>query len=182
MRENTLNKSDINARAAGWYDDEARRARESGKCIFCHPKDKYVVARESDWYLTTNKFPRSQANLLVIPDRHIEHVHDLTPEDAIARLKLEQLGQNLLSESYGITDVWFLLRDGLGGEAAGKTVAHLHSHIVLYYHGILLWESDRAYPDRVHRTPEEAGWPILPAVEVAQTLRDTLVRRREVLK
>lgn len=168
----------INARAAGWYDDVARRERESGKCIFCHPKDKYVVTIENGWYLTTNKFPRSQANLLIIPERHIEHVSDLTPKDAITRQKLEQLGQSLLKECYGITDVWFLLRDGDGQEAAGKTVAHLHSHLMHYYHGILLWESDRAYSDRVHRTPEEVGWPILPAVEVAQTLREALARRQ----
>jgi diadenosine tetraphosphate (Ap4A) HIT family hydrolase len=167
-----------NARAAGWYDDEARRARESGRCIFCHPSDKYVITREDGWYLTTNKFPRSQANLLVIPERHIEHVTDLTPDDAVSRQKLEQLGQNLLEDCYGITDIWFLLRDGKGPEAAGKTVAHLHSHVVQYFNGILLWESDRVYPDRVHRTPEEAGWPILPAAEVALTLREALERRK----
>lgn len=169
-----------NARAAGWYDDAARRARESGQCIFCNPKEKYVVTHDHGWYLTTNIFPRSKANLLVIPERHIEHVNDLTPEDAVAKQRLEQLGQNLLEEAYGITDIWFLLRDGKGGEAAGKTVAHLHSHIMGYYHGVLLWESDRAYPERVHRTPEEAGMPILPAVEVAHTLREALETRKEL--
>lgn len=167
-----------NARAAGWYDNEARKARESGRCIFCEPSDKYIITRENGWYLTTNLYPRSQANLLVIPQRHIEHVAQLTPEDAVARQNLEQLGQALLEECFGITDVWFLLRDGKEGESAGKTVAHLHSHVMQYYHGILLWESDRAYPERVHRTLEEAGWSILPAVEVAQTLREALVRRQ----
>lgn len=178
MIEHRSSQSDMNARAAGWYDDIARRERESGRCIFCHPKDKYVITRECGWYLTANKFPRSQANLLVIPQRHIEHVSQLTPEDALPRQKLEQLGQDLLRECYGITDIWFLLRDGQGGEAAGKTVAHLHSHIMCYYHGVLLWESDRAYPERVHRTPEEVGWPIIPAEEVAHTLREALARRK----
>lgn len=166
------------ARAAGWYDDIARRERESGKCIFCHPKDKYVITKENGWYLTTNKFPRSQANLLVIPERHLEHVYQLTPEDAVARQNLEQLGQKLLQDCFGITDVWFVLRDGVKEEAAGKSVAHLHSHIIHYYHGLLLWESDRADPDRIHRTPEEAGMPIIPAIEVAQTMREALAKRK----
>src|SRR5581483_7616548 len=102
-------------------------------CIFCFPSDKYVVTRQDNWYLTVNKFPRSQANLLVIPERHIEHVDELKEEDALPRQKLEQTGKELLEECYGITDVWFLLRDGKGGESAGKTVAHLHSHIMHYY-------------------------------------------------
>ncbi len=167
-----------NARAAGWYDDEARRSRESGRCFLCYPSDKYVIAREDQWYLTANKFPRSKANLMIVPQRHIEHLHQLTPEDALARQNLEQLGQSLLKESFGITDVWFLLRDGESEIAAGKTVPHLHEHILTYYHGILKWESDRDNLDRPFRSPEEAGFSIIPAVDVAQTLRQAITRRK----
>jgi diadenosine tetraphosphate (Ap4A) HIT family hydrolase len=164
------------ARAEGWYDDKAKQARESHRCIFCNLKEEFVIAHYHGWTMTTNFFPRSKANLLVLPDAHKESITELNEQDAIARLRLEQLGYSLVQESFGIKAVHFTLREG-GGD---KTVDHLHSHVMHYYHGIMKWYNEQNMPERVFRTPEEIGQPLLQRVVVARTLQEALAKRLEV--
>ncbi len=164
------------ARAEGWYDDKAKQAREADRCIFCNLKEEFVIAHYHGWTMTTNFYPRSRANLLVLPDDHKESITEFDDNDAIARLRLEQLGYSLVQESFGLKAVHFNLREG-GGD---KTVDHIHSHIMHYYHGIMKWYNEQNMPERVFRTPEEVGQPLLPRIEVAKTLQEALAKRLEV--
>lgn len=160
------------ARAEGWYGNIAKQAESSG-CVFCKLKDEYVITRdgegENQWVLTVNLYPRSLANLLVIPSRHIEKVREITSSDATSRLKLQQLGISLLEQCFGINNVYLLTREG-----SDKTVRHLHDHVMQYFDGILMWYDEQGKPGKVLRTPEEAGYPLLSPVHVAQTLREKL--------
>ncbi len=164
------------ARAEGWYGDKAKQASESGRCVFCNLKEEFVIAHYHGWTMTTNFYPRSQANLLVLPDRHLVSMTEFTEQDAIARQRLEQLGYSLVRESFGIESVHFILREGSGD----KTVEHVHGHIMDYYHGIMKWYNEATMPDRAFRTPEEIGRPLLPREVVARTLQETLDRRMRV--
>lgn len=175
--EQAASGDDLEARAAGWYGDMAANVVAQG-CPFCDLREKYMITvdgeGESRWILTTNIFPRSRASLMTLPLRHIEHVSQLTEEDALRRQRLEQLGFSLLQDAYGVENVHFILREG---SQSGKSVPHLHSHVMTYYHGVLKWWDEAHNPKRRFRTPAQANEPLIPAIEVAQTLREALARR-----
>jgi diadenosine tetraphosphate (Ap4A) HIT family hydrolase len=168
---NKIESDPLESRAAGWYQTHAKEVEASGRCPFCHLKSGYVITEKDDWILTTNIHPRSKGSLLVLPKRHIEHVTDLTDGDAVSRQNLEVLGSRLLTNVYGLRNFNFILRQG---PESGKSVKHLHSHVMTYYHGVLKWWDEKDNPERVFKTPQEAGFPLIPAVEVASSLREAL--------
>ncbi len=166
----------LKARTEGLYDGIAKKARESGQCVFCNLKEEFVIAHYHGWTAFTNFHPRSRANLLFAPDRHLTSMTKFTNKDAIARQRLEQLMYSLLGECFGLTAVHFLLREG----SEDKTVDHTHSHAMHYYHGIMKWYNEAEMKDRVFRTPEQVGQPLLPRVIVARTMQQALAKAMEI--
>jgi diadenosine tetraphosphate (Ap4A) HIT family hydrolase len=126
----------INARKLGIYGEIARKHEASGRCVFCHLKDEYVITRLDGWALTVNLFPRSTGDLLVIPERHIESYEDLSDADLVTYGRLNKIGTKLLSEVLEINSFYLLLREG---KEADKTVRHLHGHIQHYWEGLVDW-------------------------------------------
>src|SRR5438128_2674648 len=96
LTDEEMNEEDpgMVARAKFWYGEKAEQAKV-GPCRFCNLKEEFVICHHSGWTMTTNFYPRSQANLLIMPDRHVIHASELSPEDAVARQRLEQLGHSL---------------------------------------------------------------------------------------
>lgn len=138
----------INARKLGLYDEIAQKHESSGRCVFCHLKDQYVITRQDGWALTVNLFPRSTGDLLVIPERHVEAYDQLTDADYLAYSHLNQRGMKLLTQVLDIDSFYLLLRDGQGTD---KTVRHLHGHIQHYWKGLIEWhpEDDMIPPQQV---------------------------------
>lgn len=94
-------------------------------CLFCHTDtpDNRVIARSGTCYARADNYPASKGHTEVVPSRHVESALDLTDQE--------------------ITDAWRLLRqlaaqgdaDGwtIGineGRAAGRTVDHVHIHLI----------------------------------------------------
>lgn len=127
--------SQMTARIDGEYWRIAKEVEEK-KCVFCDLKEKYVIKENNSASLTVNLFPYINGQLLVIPNRHIVDISEVTKKEVEAIHDLCNQGVDLLKESLGVDDVWIILRNG---NVAGKTVKHLHWNIMPYVEGINTW-------------------------------------------
>lgn len=95
-------------------------------CPFCEPGNNKIIKNIQEANLTYSLAPYCKHHLLVTPKRHIEYFEELTREEKIhiddALLIGIKFLRSLGHESYSI-----LLRNG---KKAGKTIEHLHYHII----------------------------------------------------
>ena len=64
-----------NARLSGDY---AQIWRNTGKCVFCDLKKKYILLEENEIVLTINLFPYTDGQLMAIPRQHISSPKQLS--------------------------------------------------------------------------------------------------------
>jgi len=125
-------KKVANPRVSDWYD---RVVSSLDKCVFCDLKSKYIIAEEAGMVLSVNLFPYLDGHLLIIPRRHIERFADLTDVEWSAVKSLTTLGIKLLKAGFGIDDSNIMYREG--GIGSGKSLGHLHLHIMPCVPGFL---------------------------------------------
>lgn len=113
-----------NARLGEYWYDEIWKNVEG--CPFCDLKEKYIVKEKGGVVLTTNLFPYTDYHLMIIPREHVVSIRDLGGEDWQTVRDLAGLAGQLLKEK-GIPGYKFLVREG---KQKGKTVEHLHFHII----------------------------------------------------
>jgi len=147
--------SNYNARKHGDY---GKVWTETGKCVFCDLKDKYIITEKDNIALTVNLFPYFDGHLMIIPRRHFEKFNEVLPEEWLVMHQLAKIGIKLLQKEMGIEDAWILFRTS-GGNGAGKSVKHAHMHLIPYYKGTFEWK----YADIK-----------IPPVELADKLRGGL--------
>lgn len=124
-------ESQLTARERGFYEKVLESVAQKGKCVFCDLKEKYLIKEESGIVLTVALYPYIDGHLLIIPRRHFSSIKELKPEEWQTIMNLFKEGARILKEKLGIENVWFLIREGEGIKA-GKTVEHLHFHLMPY--------------------------------------------------
>lgn len=148
-------QAQLTAREKGFYEKVWQTA-EGMKCVFCDLKEKYIVTEIDGMVLTVALYPYTDGHLLIIPRRHIESMKELSMEEEKVVFELARIGTRLLRKKYGVENSWFLVREG-NGIKVGKTVKHLHFHLIPYQ------------PEVIKMT--EVKLNILPET-VAQSLRE----------
>lgn len=114
------------ARTGGYYGEIWQN---TGKCVFCDLREKYIVYEENGVVLTIVLFPYIDGNLMILPRRHVRSVKELTDGEWEAARKLMYIAKKLIREVHDIKGVQYVLRDG--GIVAQSTVSdHLHMHCV----------------------------------------------------
>lgn len=115
-----------NARTSGEY---AKIWQNTGKCVFCDLKDKYVIAQENDIVLTVNLYPYIDGHLMAIPKKHISSPKQLSDEQWQTIRKFSYLAKKMMRKIYGYKSMWTLIREG--GTKAQMTVCdHLHVQFI----------------------------------------------------
>ena len=101
------------------------------ECLFCRPDtaQNMLVAQAATAYVRLDNFPSAAGHMEVVPRRHVASFFDLTPAEVqdIHTLACE-------ARAY-VPDVdgWTI---GVNeGRAAGRTVDHLHLHLIPRQHG-----------------------------------------------
>lgn len=123
-------EAQLTAREKSFYDKIWQEVANK-QCVFCELNEKYIIAEKDGVVLTVCLFPYIDGHLLIVPRRHIESIQDLNEKEEKAIFELKTLGVNLLREKMGIENCWILVREG-DGIKAGKTVLHLHYHVLPY--------------------------------------------------
>ncbi len=134
------------------------------KCIFCEVPPEEILVQNNFSYARFDRYPISPGHLEVIPKSHIESLLDLNQEELWALYQLLQLSvqaiestdlvalyTSFLERPLNEKSAWFaqqmLGHIGIGkqpdgynfgnndGKAAGRTVHHLHIHVIPRYEG-----------------------------------------------
>ena len=139
-------------RVSEWYD---RIVTALDKCVFCDLKPKYVIMEQAEVVLTVSLFPYTEGHLLIIPRRHIERLKELTGLEWLAVNALLLIGVDLIAKALGVDDVNIIYREG--GAASGKSLGHLHWHIMPMRRGVLTRTTDGIHYtfQNVAKTPIE---------------------------
>jgi ATP adenylyltransferase len=106
-------------------------------CIFCRIRDgeepDRVLARSDLGFVLLNRFPYSPGHLLVVPDRHVGEVEELTDDESLDLQRLLQRSVRALreeAEPHG-----FNIGMNLGRVAGAGLPDHLHWHVVPRWSG-----------------------------------------------
>ncbi len=105
-------------------------------CILCLIRDAdpnvedLVVYRGAGVYAVVNLYPYNPGHIMIVPDRHVEDIRDLSPAEEtemqrVLRLVLDGLDRTHQPHAYNI---------GFNmGRVAGASIAHLHQHVIPRY-------------------------------------------------
>lgn len=114
------------ARATGKY---SQIWQNTGKCVFCELKKKYIILEENDIVLTVNLYPYLDGHLMAIPRSHISSPKELNPQQWETIRKFSYLAKKMLRKIYGYKSMWTLIREG-GTKAQMTVTDHLHVQFI----------------------------------------------------
>jgi ATP adenylyltransferase len=106
---------------------------KKGGCLFCEIQKEGndaqmgVLERGARWFVILNMFPYANGHLMVVANRHIERVGEISPDEARELVPLLARCETAIREAYR--------PDGMNiginvGQGAGAGIAgHLHVHL-----------------------------------------------------
>lgn len=104
-------------------------------CLFCDKdnKEKHRIIEENKYaYARWDNMPVSNGHAEVIPKRHVESFFDLTNDEVLALYQLAKVTRIKIAELYSPDAFNLGINDG---EAAGRTIHHMHLHLIPRYIG-----------------------------------------------
>jgi diadenosine tetraphosphate (Ap4A) HIT family hydrolase len=103
------------------------------KCLFCDfQKEKENVIVNNFFFTHWDENPICKGHMLIIPKRHIASFFELTQEELIDFYKTIKEAKNIIHDKYHPNAYNIGVNDG---EAAGRTIHHLHIHLIPRYKG-----------------------------------------------
>lgn len=108
---------------------------EKNYCLFCDKDNKkeHKIILENDFcYARWDNFPVSKGHLEIVPKAHIDSFFDLTNEQLSQVYSLLIAVREIVQKQYNPDGYNVGINEG---EAAGRTIHHLHIHLVPRYKG-----------------------------------------------
>jgi len=102
------------------------------ECPFCAPDRGRVVASNTLAFAIRDGYPVSPGHTLAIPHRHVESFFGLSPQEEAALFELIREQKQVLDGEFAPHGFNIGINDG---QAAGRTVAHVHVHLIPRYRG-----------------------------------------------
>lgn len=113
--------------------------KEPKGCVFCrmikqgNDKKNFIVARTRHCFSVLNIYPYNNGHLLVIPNRHISELSQLTKNERNDLMDLLEESQGMLEKTMKAQG--FNVGMNLGKVAGAGFPGHLHIHIVPRWKG-----------------------------------------------
>lgn len=107
-------------------------------CIFCDAlvnveRDPLVVHRGARCFVILNKYPYNNGHLMIVPNRHVGRLVDLSPDELAEFSLLTQAAERVLTAAYHPHG--FNMGLNLGKSAGAGVLDHLHMHVVPRWNG-----------------------------------------------
>jgi len=118
---------------APWRMEYIRGEKESG-CIFCNripqknDRENLIVTRGKTCFIIMNRYPYNNGHLMIVPNRHVGALENLTPEESAEMMHLLQQSARALNEA--MLPHGFNIGMNIGKAAGAGIDDHLHFHIV----------------------------------------------------
>ncbi len=126
MNEHEHQQKLKNARTSGEYD---QIWQNTGKCVLCDLKDKYILHEENGIVLTINIYPYIDGQMMVVPRKHISSPKELSQVEWETMRKFSYLGKKMIKKVHGLKGMWTLIREG-GVNAQMSITEHLHMQLI----------------------------------------------------
>ena len=104
-------------------------------CLFCdfeNPDRNTLIAQNDLAYARWDNIPVSDGHAEVIPKRHVESFFDLGDDEIAAMYELAKATREVIATKYKPDAFTIGINDG---EAAGRTIHHVHLHLIPRYVG-----------------------------------------------
>lgn len=79
-----------------------------------------------------DNFPATDGHLEIVPKRHVESFFELSDQEIVEAYELIREAQKELQQKYEPDGYTIGVNEG---EAAGRSIDHLHIHLIPRYHG-----------------------------------------------
>jgi diadenosine tetraphosphate (Ap4A) HIT family hydrolase len=128
-------------RGPGHRGGDSRRSDGDGvtdaneKCLFCaldDPELNNVLLRGEWGYVRWDNYPAAEGHVEIVPKRHVASYFDLTDAEAAETYALIKQAREVLDEKYRPAGYTIGVNEG---RAAGRTVDHLHVHLIPRHEG-----------------------------------------------
>ncbi|MEU6406246.1 HIT family protein [Streptomyces sp. NPDC046985] len=99
-------------------------------CLFCQwrqPRLNKIMQQNRTFYVRYDNFPATEGHVEVVPKRHVESLFDLTAREVRDAYALIGTASRRLMEERRIDGFTIGVNEG---RAAGRTVDHLHIHVI----------------------------------------------------
>lgn len=104
-------------------------------CLFCdkdNPEKHRIILENDLFYSRWDNFPVSKGHVEIVPKRHTDSFFKLTEKELFQMYDLLCRTKDVIAEMHNPDAYNIGVNDG---EAAGRTVHHLHVHIIPRYFG-----------------------------------------------
>jgi ATP adenylyltransferase len=111
----------------------------SDACLFCEIQNDEndervgILKRGEHWFVILNLFPYTNGHIMIVSNRHVERLSDVTEEQGRELVELFSLCERAVQAAYhpeGLN-----VGANLGASAGAGVVGHLHFHICPRWQG-----------------------------------------------
>jgi ATP adenylyltransferase len=103
-------------------------------CLFCEIEKEEdeslvgILARGKHWFVILNTFPYTNGHVMIVANRHIGSLGDITPEEGTELVGYLALCEKALEEAYHPDGMNIGVNRGASGGAG--VIGHIHFHVV----------------------------------------------------
>jgi len=104
-------------------------------CLFClkySSQHNTIMIQNKSFFARYDNFPAAQGHVEIVPKRHVASFFDLTETEIREAFKLLLEAKEQLAVEYKPAGYTIGVNEG---EAAGRSIDHLHIHLIPRYHG-----------------------------------------------
>ena len=107
-------------------------------CLFCEiqkedDRPAGILKRGKHWFVILNSFPYTSGHVMVVANRHINRLGELTSEEGAELVDLLKLCEEALDKAYNPDGI--NIGVNRGSSAGAGIVGHLHFHVVPRWNG-----------------------------------------------
>lgn len=122
------------------YIDAFKEKKDDNECVFCNALEEnieddnsLVVHKGTDVFTIMNLYPYNNGHLMVVPNRHISAINQITTEEFAEITKQITLASDALTELY--SPQGFNIGANIGKAAGAGIDTHIHFHIIPRWSG-----------------------------------------------
>ena len=107
---------------------------KTGGCLFCEIQKEEddtlvgILKRGGHWFVILNTFPYTNGHLMIVANRHIGSLGDITPEEGAELVEYLALCEKAIEQAYSPDGMNIGVNRGASGGAG--IIGHIHFHIV----------------------------------------------------
>ncbi len=115
------------------------RSVKTDECLFCGLASKdakidtWISHKGEYWYVVVNVYPYTSGHVMVVCNRHVERIADLTQEENIELMSMLARTERAIRKAYNPDGMNF--GANLGKSAGAGIEGHLHVHLVPRWQG-----------------------------------------------